>query len=78
MRKESEDKIDPQQHPYLKDPLPERVYHVAIWGIVVIIVICVIGIIFLAFNDRTNEGLISIASACIGGLVSIFAQRNSK
>lgn len=77
MKKESEDKVDPQQHPYLKDPLPVQVYHVAVWGIVIIILICVIGIIVLTCYGKTNEGLISIASACVGGLVSIFAQRTT-
>jgi len=33
------------------------------------------GIIVLSIYDKTSEGLISIASACVGGLVGIFAQR---
>jgi hypothetical protein len=81
MKKESEDNINPSQHPFLKDSLPVQVYHVAVWGIVGVTFICVIGIIVLSVYDKTSEGLISIASASIGGLVGIFAQRaagNSK
>lgn len=82
MKKELEvDTIDPYQHPYLKENLPVQVYNVAVWGIVGITCICVIGIIILSVYNKSSEGLISIASASIGGLVGIFAQRavgNSK
>jgi hypothetical protein len=76
MKKEQIDTVDPNSHPYFKpETLPVQVYHVAVWGLVGITLISVIGIIFLSLYDKTSEGLISIASACVGGLVGIFAQR---
>lgn len=82
MQKEKTEIVDPNLHPYLKpESLPVQVYHVAVWGLVGITFTSVIGIIVLSVYDKTSEGLISIASACVGGLVGIFAQRaasNSK
>lgn len=82
MKKEQPDTIDPRINPHFKqEALPVQVYHVAVWGLVGITFISVIGIIVLSIYDKTSEGLISIASACVGGLVGIFAQRaasNSK
>lgn len=76
MKKEQIETIDPNLHPYLKpEALPVQVYHVAVWGLVGITFTSVIGIIVLSIYDKTSEGLISIASACVGGLVGIFAQR---
>ncbi|WP_131655474.1 hypothetical protein [Methylocucumis oryzae] len=78
LTKEGTVSLKPEQDPRLKDPLPERVYHIAVWGLVGITGISVIGIILLSiFGKTTSEGLISIASACVGGLVGIFAQRSS-
>ncbi len=80
MKKEPEvDIVDPYRHPYFKqEPLPVHVYNVAVWGLVAITGISVVGIIALSLFDKTSEGLISIASACIGGLVGIFSQRATK
>jgi small-conductance mechanosensitive channel len=76
MNREKPEIVDPNLHPYLKpEALPVQVYHVAVRGLVGITFISVIGIIVLSIYDKTSEGLISIASACIGGLVGIFAQR---
>jgi hypothetical protein len=78
MRKEKTDIVDPHNNPHFKpDPLPVQVYHVAVWGLVGITFTSVIGIIVLSVYSKTREGLISIASACVGGLVGIFAQRAS-
>ncbi|MDD5503245.1 MAG: hypothetical protein PHH26_07265 [Candidatus Thermoplasmatota archaeon] len=82
MKKEQTEIIDPNLNPHFKpESLPVQVYHVAVKGLVVITLISVIGIIVLSALGKTSEGLISIASACVGGLVGIFAQRaagNSK
>jgi hypothetical protein len=78
MQKEKTEIVDPSQHPYLKpETLPVQVYHVAVWGLVGITFISVVGIIALSIYAKTSEGLISIASACVGGLVGIFSQRAS-
>jgi hypothetical protein len=82
MKKEDVEIIDPHLHQYFKpESLPVQVYHVAVWGLVGITFVSVVGIIVLSIYNKTSEGLISIASACVGGLVGIFAQRaasNSK
>lgn len=77
MKKTGEEIIDPNEDPKLRAVLPIQVYNVAARGIVAISCLCVIGIILLSLAGKTNEGLISIASACIGGLVGIFSQRSS-
>ncbi|MBT9097674.1 hypothetical protein KFZ76_08135 [Methylovulum psychrotolerans] len=78
MKKEVED-LNPALKPHFSDdPLPVHVYHVAVRGLVAVTGISVLGIIALSFEAKTSEGLISIASACIGGLVGIFSQRSNK
>lgn len=77
MKKEQPDIVDPNLNPHLKEYLPVQVYHVAVWGLVGITFISVVGIIVLSIHEKTSEGLISIASACVGGLVGIFSQRAS-
>lgn len=76
MQKEQTEIIDPNLNPHFKpEALPVQVYHVAVWGLVGITFVSVAGIIALSIYDKTSEGLISIASACVGGLVGIFSQR---
>ena len=77
MEKSDIETIDPHNNPRLNDVFPVRVYHVALWGIIIITGICVLGIVYLTAHDKTNEGLISIASDCVGGLVGIFSQRST-
>jgi len=77
MKKEQTDILDPRLNPHLKESLPVQVYHVAVWGLVGITFVSVVGIIVLSIYDKTSEGLISIASACAGGLVGIFSQRTT-
>lgn len=79
MKKEEIEDINPStNHPYLKQEiLPSKVYHIAIWGLVAITIVSLVGIIMLSLHEKNYEGLVSLSSACVGGLVSIFAQKSN-
>lgn len=76
MKKEATDEVA-QKELLGKESYPREVYHTAVWGLIAITIIGIVGIVVLAAfaSSGPHEGLIAISSAAVGGLVSIFSQK---
>jgi hypothetical protein len=77
LKKEYRDEIEPKE--LVRYAYPREIYREAVIGLTLITIFGIIGIIILNIfaNNAQIDGLVSITSAAVGGLVVVFSQRAS-
>lgn len=73
MKKEIE---EIREKDFIRESYPKEIYPIAVWGLILISILGVVGIIAITILAPTSQldGLIALSSAAVGGIVGIFSQ----